>query len=99
MRKFGAPKFRSCRTEISRFESIVITIIKTRQREDGRLAYLSLVLLETSNTQPRGTESDGSSTDWNKVHEFQTTNSIMHTKCLQRFDDKFARNTYAFSER
>ena len=32
-----------CRTEISRFESISMATIKTRQRKDGSLAYLSEV--------------------------------------------------------
>ena len=35
--------FDSCRTEISRFESIFMATIKNRQRKDGSLAYLSEV--------------------------------------------------------
>ena len=38
-----APEIGSCRTEISRFESISMATIRTRQRKDGSLAYLGEV--------------------------------------------------------
>ncbi len=80
--------FDSCRTKISRFESISMATIRTRQRKDGSLAYLGEVRFkrdgEIVHLESRTFDRRAQARAWAETREKRVAKDIPATKRPQK---------------